>query len=150
LVLNSYAENCRKDKEEEERMRETMMYFMWGRNGVDELARFHSIVVLVLLVLGLFTGWNGFSIAALALMVYMCFRILSRNKARRHRENQKYRHFSYELVTAWNRLGKRMRQRRDYRFYKCPSCRQHVRVPKGHGKIEITCPKCRESFIRRS
>jgi len=43
-----------------------------------------------------------------------------------------------------------MAQTRDYRFYKCPTCKQEVRVPKGHGKIEITCPKCREKFIRRS
>jgi hypothetical protein len=123
---------------------------MSGRNGVDEFTQFQSIVVLVLLVLGLFTRWGIFSLLALALMVYLYFRVLSRNTAKRRAENQKYLNLRYDCTVKWNRFKKRTGQRRNYRFYKCPMCRQKVRVPKGHGKIEITCPKCRENFIRKS
>ncbi|MCD7981014.1 MAG: zinc-ribbon domain-containing protein [Clostridiales bacterium] len=39
-------------------------------------------------------------------------------------------------------------QRKIYKFYMCPHCSQKVRVPKGKGRIEITCPKCRTTFIK--
>jgi hypothetical protein len=131
-------------------MRDKIYRFMAGRNGVDQFTQFQSIVVLVLLVLGLITRWGIFSMLALVLMVYMYFRVLSRNTVKRQAENRKYLNFRYDCTVKWNRFKKRTRQRRDYRFYKCPMCRQEVRVPKGHGKIEITCPKCRENFIRKS
>jgi DNA-directed RNA polymerase subunit RPC12/RpoP len=131
-------------------MKEKLMQFMSGRHGLDELARFQSVLVLVLLILGMITRWNIFTLLALALMVYMYFRVFSRNHARRYEENRKYLDFRGKRIASWNKFKKRVAQRRDYRFYKCPSCRQEVRVPKGHGKIEITCPKCRERFIRKS
>ena len=131
-------------------MREKFYQFMSGRNGVDDLARMQSWAVLVLLLLGIFTRLGIFSLLALVLIVYMYFRVFSRNTSKRYEENQKYLNFKYNRTVSWNRFKKRAAQRRDYRFYKCPMCKQEVRVPKGHGKIEITCPKCREQFIRRS
>ena len=68
---------------------------MSGRNGMDELARMQSWVVLILLLLGLFTRLGIFSILALALMIYMYFRVFSRNTAKRYEENQKYVNFRY-------------------------------------------------------
>ena len=123
---------------------------MSGRNGMDELARMQSWVVLILLLLGLFTRLGIFSILALALMIYMYFRVFSRNTAKRYEENQKYVNFRYNCTVQWNKKKTRMQQMKTYRFFKCPTCKQEVRVPKGHGKIEISCPKCREKFIRKS
>lgn len=131
-------------------MREKFYQFMSGRNGVDDLARMHSWMVLVLLLLGIFTRLGIFSLLALVLIVYMYFRVFSRNTSKRYEENQKYLNFKYNRTVSWNRFKKHLAQRKDYRFYKCPMCKQEVRVPKGHGKIEITCPKCREQFVRRS
>lgn len=131
-------------------MREKFYQFMSGRNGVDDLARMHSWMVLALLLLGIFTRLGIFSLLALVLIVYMYFRVFSRNTSKRYEENQKYLNFKYNRTVSWNRFKKHLAQRKDYRFYKCPMCKQEVRVPKGHGKIEITCPKCREQFIRRS
>lgn len=131
-------------------MREKFYQFMSGRNGVDDLARMHSWMVLVLLLLGIFTRLGIFGLLALVLIVYMYFRVFSRNTSKRYEENQKYLNFKYNRTVSWNRFKKHLAQRKDYRFYKCPMCKQEVRVPKGHGKIEITCPKCREQFIRRS
>ncbi|MCI7106393.1 MAG: hypothetical protein PUA77_09940 [Lachnospiraceae bacterium] len=131
-------------------MREKLYRFMSGRNGVDDLARVHSWIVLILLLLAIFTKIGLFSILAFALLIYMYFRVFSKNTAKRYEENQKYLNFRYNRTVSWNRFKKRMAQSRDYRFFKCPTCKQQVRVPKGHGKIEITCPKCRETFIRRT
>ena len=123
---------------------------MMGRNGVDELARFESIFVWVLLLESIFSRMWIFDLLAMALIVHMYFRILSRDVSKRYDENQKYVNFRYNAVVKWDKKKKRIAQRRNYRFYKCPMCRQEVRVPKGHGKIQITCPKCRETFIKRS
>ena len=114
---------------------------MTGRYGADELGRTLNIVVLVSLVVSMFSGllpvlsifyWFG-----IALMIYNCFRMFS--KSRR-----------YKAVVKRDQWKKRFAQRDTYRFFKCPGCRQRVRVPKGRGKICITCPKCRREFIRRS
>ena len=131
-------------------MREKFARFMMGRNGVDELARFESIFVWVLLLVSIFSRMWIFDLLVMALIVHMYFRILSRDVSKRYEENQKYVNFRYNAVVKWDKKKKRIAQRRNYRFYKCPMCRQEVRVPKGHGKIQITCPKCRETFIKRS
>lgn len=131
-------------------MREKFARFMMGRNGVDELARFESIFVWVLLLVSIFSRMWIFDLLAMALIVHMYFRILSRDVSKRYEENQKYVNFRYNAVVKWDKKKKRIAQRRNYRFYKCPMCRQEVRVPKGHGKIQITCPKCRETFIKHS
>lgn len=131
-------------------MREKLYRFMSGRNGVDELARMESWLVLILLLIGIFSRLAIFTVLALALMIHMYFRVLSRNTARRYEENQKFVNFRYERTVQWNRWKKRVGQMKKYRFYKCPVCKQEVRVPRGHGKIEISCPKCREKFIRKS
>ncbi|MCM1106680.1 MAG: zf-TFIIB domain-containing protein [Blautia sp.] len=131
-------------------MREKFYHFMEGRNGTDELARLESWVILVLLIVGIFSRLGIFTILALALMIHMYFRVFSKNTAKRREENQKYVNFRYQRTVQWNKWKKRMGQRKIYRYYKCPACKQQVRVPKGHGKIEITCPKCRGTFVRRS
>ena len=131
-------------------MREKFMRFMQGRNGVDDLSKALNITVLVLLVISIFTGWNVLYIVALALMGYMYFRIFSKNIPKRYAENQKYRNFRYDATIKWNNKKKEWAQRKIYRFYRCPMCRQKVRVPRGRGRICITCPKCRTEFVKKS
>lgn len=131
-------------------MREKLARFMVGRNGVDDLARFESWFVLVVLILSIFTRSGLLDLIAIAFIVHMYFRVFSRNVSKRYEENQKFLNFRYDWIVKWNRKKKHFEQRKMYKFYKCPMCRQEVRVPRGHGKICITCPKCREEFIRRS
>lgn len=135
-------------------MREKLQRFMVGRYGADELAKWLNAFVLICLVISMFGGWlpvlSVFYWIGIGLMIYNCFRMFSRNVSKRYRENQKFLGMRYRFVVKWDRMKKRFAQRRTYRFYKCPDCRQTVRVPKGHGKICITCPKCRREFVRRS
>ena len=131
-------------------MREKLQRFMTGRYGADELGRTLNIVVLVSLVVSMFSGllpvlsvfyWFG-----IALMIYNCFRMFSKNVSKRYEENQRYLSRRYKAVVKRDEWKKRFAQRDTYRFFKCPGCRQRVRVPKGRGKICITCPKCRREF----
>ena len=135
-------------------MKEKLRQFMIGRYGVDDLSRAQIIVSMVLLLVSTFLSaffrvnilyWLG-----LALLIYSYFRILSRNVSKRYEENQRYLNAKYRAVVKKNNLKKRWAQRSTYRFCKCPQCKQTVRVPKGRGKICITCPKCKTEFIKKS
>lgn len=124
--------------------------FMQGRNGVDQLAQFLNIIVLILLVVSIFTKSVILDIVPFVLMGYMYFRIFSRNIPKRSMENQRFCNMRYDFAIKKNKWKKEWEQRKIYRFFRCPMCHQKVRVPKGRGKICITCPKCRQEFIRRS
>ena len=108
--------------------------FMAGRNGNDALNRFLLVCDLLLLLLSsLLRG--PFFLLALALLGYIYFRMLSRNVYKRQDENGRYLRAKYKLQSRLRLVGERWKQRRDYKFFVCPSCRATLRVPKGRGKI---------------
>ncbi len=131
-------------------MKQKIQHFMIGRYGADQLGRLLMGISIVFLLFSLFTRLDIFYIFALAVMAYEYYRMMSRRIEQRYAENQKYLNGRYRLVVYWNREWEHFKQRRDYRFYRCPSCKQKVRVPKGKGRICITCPKCKEEFIKKS
>lgn len=125
--------------------------FMRGRYGTDQL----NMVLLVAAVALSLTNSTltvfltkypvyGDVIAPIVsvviglLLACMLFRTFSRNIYRRQRENRR-------MLQLWNRL----RDRRN-RYFRCPKCKQTVRVPRGRGKLCIRCPKCGEKFIRKT
>lgn len=116
--------------------------FMYGRYGHDKLNRAILGAGLVLSLVALFLPVPLVQLM-LQLLVYgllalSLFRCFSRNHYKRYRENRKY------LL-----LLDRFRDQEN-RYFECPQCRQTVRVPRGKGKIAITCPKCREKFVRKT
>ncbi len=132
------------------KFRDRFANWMSGRNGMDELARFESGLVLVLLIISLFSRLGLLYIVALAVMIHMYYRMFSRNVSKRYEENQKFLNLRYNSIVEWNKKKKHFAQRKTYCFFKCPQCKQEVRVPRGHGKICITCPRCRTEFIKRT
>ena len=117
-------------------MREKFIRFMQGRNGVDQFSRFTMGVALVAIVLTLFTGTrNGLGafldILGMAALVYTYYRIFSKNISKRYAENQKFLNARYEWTVKAERRKKRFAQRKQYKFFKCPMCKQEVRVPRG-------------------
>lgn len=136
-------------------MKDKFYRFMQGRYGVDQLAKFTMGVALVSIVLAIFvnTGSNAGSLLdmlGLVAIVYTYFRIFSRNISKRAQENQKYLSATAKLRQRLNKEKNMMKQRKDYHIYTCPSCGQKVRIPRGKGKIEISCPKCHSKFVKRS
>lgn len=126
-------------------MREKIQRFMMGRYGSDQLNRFLLIVSMVALVLSFFT-FRLFYWLGVIVLIYAYYRMMSRNYGKRSAENTKYLQMTYRLRGVVGRYKKMWSQRKTHRFFKCPSCKQQIRVPKGHGHIQITCPKCRMSF----
>ena len=123
---------------------------MQGRNGIDQYSQFLNGVVLILFLISILTRSTFLGWAPFVRMGYMYFRIFSKNIPKRSMENQKFCNMRYDLSIKINKMKKQWEQRKIYRFFRCPMCKQKVRVPKGRGKICITCPKCREEFVRRS
>ena len=131
--------------------------FMSGRYGLDLYGRFLSVFSAVSVVLGFIMSALGMSSLS-AFFTALCFasliwtycRVFSRNFARRQEENRRYL-LLREKVIAWFRLQRdRLRQRKDYAFYRCPGCRSIARVPRGKGRIRITCRRCGYTFERKT
>lgn len=128
--------------------------WMQGRYGNDEFNRFLSIAAFVLIV-GYFFGflWSPLRwlyIPTVLILAFSIFRTFSRNIEARTRERNWYLRIRNK-VSGFFRIQKRkIREGDKYRFFTCPDCRTTIRVPKGHGRIEITCPRCRKKFIKRT
>lgn len=134
-------------------MRDKLLRFMQGRNGNDAFNRFLIAMELVLLLIGLLLrGFAArlFNTLFLLLLVYVYFRMFSRDLYKRSAENAWYWEKRNRVVAKFRLLKERWLQRKDFRFFSCPSCHTTLRVPKGRGKIKIVCRKCGTSFVRKS
>ena len=134
-------------------MREKMMRFMVGRNGNDQLNLFLYAVDAVLLIAATLIGgqvgrWMW--VAVLALLGYIYFRMFSRNLTKRREENGKFLRMLYSVQAGLKIRREKWVQRKDYKFFTCPSCKTMLRVPRGHGKIKIVCRKCGNTFTGKS
>ncbi len=133
-------------------LREKFRQWSAGRYGSDELSKFLLIVTIACLIISFFRGlWaplGFFSYVAIFAIVFSLLRTFSRNKAARYKEREIYIR-AREKTKSFFRLQKRKyNERNTHVFYKCPHCKTTIRVPKGRGRIQITCPKCKTSFIK--
>ena len=115
---------------------------MYGRYGSDRLNLVILVAGLVASVLSSLIRIFPVNILLLllsyGLMIWAIFRTLSRNTYKRYQENRRF-------MLIFDRLKDRQN-----RYYECPKCHQTVRVPRGKGKISITCPRCKEKFVRKT
>ena len=132
------------------RFKDKMARFMYGRYGMDQLSRNLSLICLVLLIVTMFVRNNVIYMIALVGIVYTYFRVFSRNISRRSEENEKYLRFHYKVVGKLNKIKFRITDSKTHRIFRCPSCSQKIRVPRGKGYISIKCPKCRIEFIKKT
>ena len=124
------------------KLRMGLTRFMTGRYGTDKL---NTVILMAGAIVCVVTIFNPsevvdlvLSLVAYVLMFWAIFRSFSRNTYKRYQENRKF-------LMLLDRI-----KDREHRYFNCPRCRQPVRVPKGKGKIAITCPKCREKFIKKT
>ena len=127
-------------------MKQKIANFMYGRYGNDQLNRALSVLILLLLIVSFFFGFSETGSTArsfllvivLALLIYTYFRMLSKNLSARRAENAKFLAKTARLRDWWQLRRDMWNQRKEYKFFKCPSCKATVRVPKGKGKISIS------------
>ena len=133
-----------------QRLRESLARFMIGRHGPDNLGMFTLLAGLAYSLLGSFTGIGLFSLVGFASYVWTVFRMFSRNNDKRIAENRKY----IELTSNWklksSQFVKRMKNSKDYKYFKCPNCKVLLRMKRGSGERDITCVRCGHQFKAKS
>ena len=124
------------------KLRTGLRHFMMGRYGTDKLNMAILGVGLACTFLSMLLPFAGLKLllttVSYIFMILAIVRSLSRNVYKRYEENRKF-------LLLWQKL-----KDKDHRYYNCPRCRQQVRVPRGKGKISITCPRCREKFVKKT
>ena len=124
--------------------------FMLGRYGTDQLSMAMLALFLISLVCSRFITSPVWSIAELVLIVVMYFRIFSRNIPKRTKENESFMKL-WRPAQKWFKVRRnRFKSRKEYRYYKCPSCKNTLKVPRGKGEITITCPVFKEKLTKRT
>lgn len=121
--------------------------FFAGRNGLDDLSKVIMWPSLIIMILSSFIpiAWLSTVVKWLSLagVIYAYYRVFSKKLDKRQAENNAY--------LSWrNQLKQRWTQRKTHKFYRCPKCKTTLRVPKGKGKVSITCRSCGEKFIRQT
>lgn len=121
--------------------------FFANRNGLDSLAK--TIVwssLIVMLISGFIpVAWLSSALYGISFsgILYGYFRVFSKNLDKRRAENNRFLSWKNQIKQRWT-------QRKTHRFYRCPKCKTTLRVPKGKGKICITCRNCGEKFVKKT
>ena len=123
---------------------------MYGRYGVDSLGKFLVALAFLTIILANITDRGLFSYISWILLIYAYYRMFSKQVYKRAAENQKFLSKTTGIRSWLYKEKNMMAQRKTHHIYKCPTCKQKIRVPKGKGRIEIRCPKCNTKFIKNS
>ena len=124
-------------------MKYKLSAFFSGRNGIDDLGKTLLWGTLIIMILSALLGFTFLYRAALVPLCYVYIRAFSRNLEKCQMQNAKH--------LSWRNFRKlRFQQRKTHRFYRCPKCKQVLRVPKGKGRITITCRNCEERFEKKT
>ncbi len=123
--------------------------FMQGRCGIDSLGRFLLTVWLIFALMNRFWFHSVvFGLVALLLGLFFLLRFFSRNAVKRNRENARYYEIKQNLKQKIRKFFVRLRDRKKYRFFRCPECKADIRMPRRTGTFEIRCRRCGASFTK--
>lgn len=123
--------------------------FMAGRYGTDNFNHFLTWSTITCYALGFFFGGRIFSKLALAFLIIAIYRTFSKDYNRRYNENQLYLKYTEKLRWRISDIKKRRAYKKTHKIFTCPKCKKKLSVPKGKGKIEISCP-CGNKFQKKS
>ena len=122
---------------------------MYGRYGADELSRACLVAAGLMLIASVLLKLPVLNLIGRVLLIWTEFRMYSKNIAKRRAERQAYLNLKYRTQRPF-RVMKLNRTEKEYKHFPCPQCGRIVRVPRGHGRITVTCRQCGKSFEGRS
>ena len=123
--------------------------FMYGRYGGDQLSIAIFVLAVFFQIIYVFTRFLPLYLLSLLLYGIDIFRTISRNIPKRQAENRKFMSLIWKIKNFWGNLKCKFEELKTYKHFKCPQCGQKIRIPRGRGKVEIHCPKCSASFIKK-
>ena len=133
-------------------MKEKLRQIFAGRQGMDELSKLLFWLGIALFTLALVCGGALGSLLlppAVMAVVLAFVRAFSRNLPLREAENLMLLRWIEKKKHAWAAFRDRFANRREYRYFKCPSCGRWLRVPRHKGRIHINC-RCGYTLYRRT
>ena len=131
-------------------IRNFLRNFMIGRYGPDQLSiAFIIFSIIISIAQGIF-GFSFLLFVSYVFMFFALFRLLSRNIPKRRAENDKFIKIWWPIRTRISRFFVKTKNIKTHKFFKCPSCKNILRVPRKKGKLQITCPKCGERFVKKT
>ena len=130
-------------------IRNALQRFMYGRYGNDQLNFFLLLVYIIIYVVSFFVRFSLLYYLGIVVLAVALFRLLSRNLERRRSENVRFMHLAGPVI-SWFRLRRTIMRDKEHRYFRCPHCGQQLRVPRGKGKITVTCRNCGNSFEEKS
>lgn len=117
--------------------------WMIGRYGIiDKLNKHLMIAVIVLILIQLFVKSTVLSLIELVFLIFILYRTFSKRIYVRSNENQKYCAFLVRLKHPIENIKIYHSNRKKYKYITCKTCKKKMRVPRGHGKVRVTCPSC--------
>lgn len=123
---------------------------MLGRYGVDQLSMFLIVISIISLILSKIFNIGILNIISLILLVYAYYRAFSKKVYKRSFENTKFLKATNPIRSKIKLFGKKIKGLKEYKYFKCSQCNQELRVPRGKGKVSLTCPKCGNKMVRRT
>ena len=132
------------------RFKYNMANALRGCYGPDQFSRFLLGASIFIYFLALIPALRLLYFVSMALIFYSMYRIFSKRYIKRQRENDLYLKATAGIRGFANAKRRHLMDRDTHKYFRCPKCHTYNRVPKGHGTIMITCPKCRTEFKRNS
>ena len=120
--------------------------FMYGRYGMDALYYGLFVGWLILHAAFVITGKWVFSLVGWAVLLFMVYRVFSRNLTRRRKENEAFLKLWRPVKDFFRLQFRRIRDFRTSVYRKCPGCRAVLRLPRRRGKHTTSCPRCARRF----
>ena len=123
---------------------------MAGRYGTDELSKYMLGAAVAIMLLNLLLRIPLLNTLVVVIFVLIYVRMFSRDIQKRYAENQKFLALKSRVLGNVDKKKQNVEQMKTYHIYRCPNCSQKIRIPRGKGKIMITCPKCGHEFQKKS
>ncbi len=133
------------------RFKYSLYRFMVGRYGNDVLGFTLLGISFAISFSSSFFGEYRTYIALLSYipLTFEMYRFMSRNIYTRQKENATF----LKMIKPFRKESKRIYlnfTQKDYKHYQCPHCSQLIRVPAKRGRIEISCPHCHKTFVKKT
>ncbi|MCE5343516.1 MAG: hypothetical protein LLF96_08050 [Eubacteriales bacterium] len=133
-----------------EKIKQTFRNFMAGRNGVDPLSVTLVWGGLIVYVLSAIFSSALLGLLSLVVYGYTIFRIFSRNGSKRADENRRYLAFKSKITTTFRQAQTRHKNRKQYKYFRCPNCKAWLKLPRKAGVVTVTCGRCHNNFTQKA
>ena len=133
-----------------QKIKDSFRSFMAGRYGGDQLSRVQVWTGFILYILAIFTRIGLLSYLGLAMYIWAFFRIFSRNVEKRAAENRLYLDKTANARRSATQAMNRFKNRKQYKYFKCPNCKSYLKLPRNVGEVTVTCGKCRHQFRKKA